>query len=236
MAKELPFFKFEPGQWDNGNIQICSRWDKGLFMDLCAMYWQRLGDLPYKLALQKLCAGNAVALKSLIDNEIFTIIDGHICIDFLNEQLAEFGSVSQTNSKNAREGWEKRRKQATPMRPHSDPNAIRGDKRREEEKREEETHANFDDLFLKAFDEATCESYKLAFRGFDLSAELQKFRTKCDNDKGKYYGRDVGGLRTAFQYQLQNLRNGKSKFNKAGEQSLRDLIDSGYGDIKGAGG
>ena len=70
----------------------------------------------------------------------------------------------------------------------------------------------FDELFLDAFDEITCESYKVAFKGIDLGAELQKFRIKCDNDKSKYYGRDVGGLRTAFQYQLQNVRtNGKRK-------------------------
>jgi hypothetical protein len=81
---------------------------------------------------------------------------------------------------------------------------------------------DFDDIFLKAFDEQTCESYKLAFRGFDLGAELQKFRIKCDNDKSKYYGRDVGGLRTAFQYQLQNLRkNGKS--NSTSEQRIDEL-------------
>ena len=39
MAKELPYFKFEPNQWENGNIQMMSREDKGLFIDLCSMYW-----------------------------------------------------------------------------------------------------------------------------------------------------------------------------------------------------
>lgn len=79
-------------------------------------------------------------------------------------------------------------------------------------KQSTEEVCDFDEVFLNAFDEQTCESYKLAFRGIDLGAELQKFKIKCDNDKPKYYGRDVGGLRTAFQYQLQNLRtNGKRK-------------------------
>lgn len=91
----------------------------------------------------------------------------------------------------------------------------RPETKRNEVETESETETNacdFDDLFLKAFDEITCESYMRAFRGIDLGAELQKFRIKCDNDKPKYYGRDVGGLRTAFQYQLQNLRkNGTSK-------------------------
>lgn len=103
---------------------------------------------------------------------------------------------------------------------------------------ETETKAceNFDDLFLKAFDEQTCESYKLAFRGFDLGAELQKFRTKCDNDKAKYYGRDVGGLRTAFQYQLQNIRqNGKRKSGTIEESNKQvdELLNRQFGN-KGA--
>ena len=106
------------------------------------MYWQRLGSLPYKLALQKVCNGNATALDSLIEEKIIKVIDGDICIDFLNEQLSEFENTSKVNSENARSGWLKRKnstgKNATPMRPHSDPNAIRGEKRREEERREEE--------------------------------------------------------------------------------------------------
>jgi len=111
MAKELPYFKFEPNQWENGNIQMCSREDKGLFIDLCSMYWSRLGDLSIKLAIQKLCGGNATALNSLYDENIIQVIDGNIYIKFLSEQLNEFEDVSKTNSKNALLGWEKRRKQ-----------------------------------------------------------------------------------------------------------------------------
>lgn len=137
MAKELPFFKFEPNQWENGNIQMCSFEAQGIFMNVCSMYWQRLGDLPYKLAVQKICKGNATAFDSLIQDDVIKVIDGMICIDFLNEQLLECGNVSKVNSENARLGWEKRRKEAKAMRPHSEPNAIREDKRREDKKREE---------------------------------------------------------------------------------------------------
>lgn len=133
MAKELPFFKFEPNQWENGNIQICTREDKGLFMDLCSMYWSRLGDVPFKLAVQKLCNGNATAFETLIKENIFTIIDDRICIDFLNEQLSEFENVSKINSENARIGWEKRKKNATASKSQSESDTIREEKRREEE-------------------------------------------------------------------------------------------------------
>lgn len=111
--------------------------------------------------------------------------------------------------------------------PDSDPRPLVSNEppetKRNEVESETETNArDFDDIFLKAFDENTCESYKLAFRSIDLGAELQKFRTKCDNDKAKYYWRDVGGLRTAFQYQLQNVRtNGKDKR----KEHVNDLAD-----------
>jgi len=140
MAKELPYFKFEPNQWENGNIQMCSRDDKGLFIDTCSMYWSRLGDLPLKLAIQKLCAGNATAYDSLCEEKIIEVIDGNIFIKFLSEQLEEFGDVSKKNSKNAKEGWEKRRKQkdlsernATALKSQSENDAIREDKIKEEE-------------------------------------------------------------------------------------------------------
>ena len=141
MAKELPYFKFEPNQWENGNIQMLSREDKGLFIDLCSMYWSRLGDLPKKLAIQKLCGGNAVALNSLCDEKIIEILDGNIYIRFLSEQLNEFDDISKKNSKNAKDGWEKRRKlneneelshrNATALNSQCESDAIREDKKRE---------------------------------------------------------------------------------------------------------
>jgi len=73
MAKELPYFRFEPSEWDNGNIQICSRESKGLFIDICSIYWSRLGELPYALALQKLCNGNEDALQELLKADIFRV-------------------------------------------------------------------------------------------------------------------------------------------------------------------
>jgi hypothetical protein len=135
MAKELPYYKFEPNQWENGNIQICTREDKGLFVDLCSMYWSRLGDVPLKLAIQKLCGGNALAFDSLIDEGIFEVIDDMICIHFLNEQLGEFDNTSKQNSKNAKLRWEKVRKQkdtsgrnASASIPQCETDTIREDK------------------------------------------------------------------------------------------------------------
>lgn len=153
MAKELPYFKFEPNQWENGNIQMLSREDKGLFIDLCSMYWSRLGDVPFKLAVQKLCGGNATALDSLCEEKIIEVIDSNIYINFLSEQLNEFEDVSKQNSKNAKDGWVKRRKQkeesernATALNSQCENDAIREDKIKEDKKKKENIPTF--DLFL----------------------------------------------------------------------------------------
>jgi hypothetical protein len=221
VAKELPYFKFEPGAWDTGNIQMCSRDSKGLFIDVCSLYWSRLGELPYALALQKLCNGSKDALQELIDHEIIGIIEGQIVIEFLDEQLSEFNQTSEKRRKAANKRW----KDASALHVDSKSNAIREEKKREEKIRGEEipTPAVFDLKFLEAFDENTCNGYKLAFRNTDLGRELELFKLKCDNDKQTYYHRDTAGLRTAFQYQLKNSRNGKSKgFTDKREQASID--------------
>jgi hypothetical protein len=133
MAKELPYFKFEPNQWENGNIQMCSRDLKGLFIDLCALYWSRLGELPYALALQKHCNGSKDALQTLEDLQIITVTDGQIIIDFLDEQLDEFQETSEKRRKAANKRWSN----ASVLQVQSKSNAIREDKKREDKKRED---------------------------------------------------------------------------------------------------
>ena len=134
MAKELPYFKFEPSAWDSGNIQLCTWEAKGLFIELCGLYWQRLGELPYALALQKLCRGNASLLQELKDNDIIGVVDNQICIVFLDEQLNEFGSVSEKRRNAAKKRWS----DASAMQVHDVCNAIREEKIREEESRVDE--------------------------------------------------------------------------------------------------
>jgi len=109
MAKELPFFKFEPSLWENGSIQLCTFEEQGVFINVCSSYWQRLGELTYDLALRKSCGGNATALDSLIKRDVIKQKGEQLRIDFLDKQLKLVGYISQVNSKNAIEGWEKRR-------------------------------------------------------------------------------------------------------------------------------
>lgn len=187
MAKELPYFKFEPNQWDNGNIQMCSREDKGLFIDLCSIYWSRLGDVPLKLAVQKLCGGNATAFDSLITSHIFRVIDGMIYIEFLDEQLQEFELLSNQNKENALKGWEKRRqtkassdRNATASIPQSENDAIREDKKIIDKRTKEEKL-----LARKKIFASTLEPFVSVY-GKDLVNEFYKYWTEPNKSGTKF--------------------------------------------------
>ena len=165
MAKELPYFKFETSEWDNGTIQMCSRESKGLFIDLCSMYWARVGDVKTKLVLQKLCNGNANALQELIEEEIIEVIEDKIIIHFLDNQLKEFNAVSDKRKKAANKRWEqdtdKQDVNASALQVQSKSNAIREEKIKEDKNKiptfiefrdyaiEHKPLANIKDLKLK---------------------------------------------------------------------------------------
>ncbi|WP_396197403.1 hypothetical protein [Flavobacterium sp.] len=146
MAKELPYFKFEPSKWDNGNIQLCSFEAQGIFINLCCIYWSRMGDLPLKLAEQKLFRSNAHAYTELMQEEIFAVNEGKIVITFLDEQLSNFGGLSETKAKAAKARWDKVRESqqvnADALHVQSTSNAIREEERREEKKKKEKRKEN----------------------------------------------------------------------------------------------
>lgn len=143
MSKELPYFKFEPNAWDSGNIQICSMEAQGLFINICSLYWSRLGDLPIKLAMQKICKPYANAFQELCDEDVIALVDDKVRIDFLDEQLGEFESISDKRRKAANDRWAKKRqedgKNANDMQMHSKSNAnvmlLREEEKREEKKK-----------------------------------------------------------------------------------------------------
>jgi hypothetical protein len=221
MAKELPYFKFEPNQWENGNIQMLSREHKGLFIDLCSMYWSRLGDVPEKLVIQKLCAGNALALKSLCEEKIIEVIDSKIFIKFLSEQLNEFEDTSKQNSKNAKERWEKHRKQkdesdrnALALNSHCEIDAIREEKIKE------------DKIILNNIEErklkfaSTLESY-LSIYGKDLLNDFYKYWTEPNksNTKFKQELEKTWSLERRLDTWAKNDKNFKNNSNTKNEKN-----------------
>jgi hypothetical protein len=139
MAKELPYFKFEPSEYIAGNIQMCSMEAQGMFINLCSLYWIRLGYLPEKMAKQKLFTSNASALQELYDESIIKENEGLISISFLDIQLEEFKGTSEKRRDAANQRW----KNKDAMQVHSKSNAIREEKRREKKREDTNTALPF---------------------------------------------------------------------------------------------
>ena len=101
MAKGLYYFKFTPTEWLTGDIVFESFEVQGLFINICALYWQRDGELTL-LEIEKRYK-KPTALQSLLSGYL-TEINGNITIKFLDEQFNERGFISEQNSKNGAKG------------------------------------------------------------------------------------------------------------------------------------
>jgi hypothetical protein len=104
MAKELPYFKFEPSEWQNGNIQMCSELAQLYFINMCCVYWTKLGELSYRFTLIKCFKNNEDLLIELIENKIITVENDNIVIFFLDKQLGELKIKRKISSESGRKG------------------------------------------------------------------------------------------------------------------------------------
>lgn len=106
MAKGLPYFKFTPSEWLTGDICFEDLESQGLFINICAWYWQRDGVLSVDDINKRY--NKPTALVSL-SNRFFNVENNQISIAFLDEQLIERKHQSKENSKNGKLGGRPKR-------------------------------------------------------------------------------------------------------------------------------
>ena len=142
MAKELPYFQFEPAEYLTKDISFCSLSAQGLFINLCSYYWQRECNLTVKQFLKRL--KHETELNELIEEEVISVEEGVIFIGFLDEQYEKATKQRNTNKQNGSKGG--RPKKINPIESETKPKqnpieseskGIREDKIREEKKKED---------------------------------------------------------------------------------------------------
>jgi len=146
MAKELPYFKFEPAEYLTKDISFCSLSAQGLFINICSYYWQRGCQLTKEQLLRRL--NHETELEELIGEGVIDLIENNIFIKFLDNQLNEVENKSKTNSVNGSKGGRpKKNRTETETKPNENPNetetisetkGIREDKIRLDEIKEDE--------------------------------------------------------------------------------------------------
>jgi len=130
MAKNFPYFKFTATEWLTGDIVYESLELQGLFINVCALYWQRDGKLTIEDLIRRY--KNQSLINELINRYIWNE-QGDILIKFLDEQLIEANHISKVNSENGKKGAESKRNKANAKRPLNDSKAILSKEEKEEE-------------------------------------------------------------------------------------------------------
>lgn len=120
MAKELPYFKFEPAEYLTKDVSFCSLSAQGLFINICSYYWQRGCKLTKQQLLRRL--NYQTELDELISENIIVLTKNDIIIDFLDAQLNEVKKTSKTNSINGSKGG--RPKKIKPKETENKPTAL----------------------------------------------------------------------------------------------------------------
>ena len=155
MSKELPYFKFYTSEWINGDITLESFELQGLFVNICAYYWSKDGNVTMTVLLKKF-RGYDIQIQQLQDSNIIKVNNGRLDISFLNEQLDSKQLQKYINQKNGSKGG-RPKKDVTENKPNgffritehiteseanTNPNKTNIDYRKEKEIKEEEIRLN----------------------------------------------------------------------------------------------
>lgn len=102
--KELPYFKFYCNAWITGDITSLSYETQGLFVNLCAFYWSKNGELYLTNCKRKFKDCKELCFTELIECNIIKVKDDKIIINFLDEQIEERFQMSKNNALNGSKG------------------------------------------------------------------------------------------------------------------------------------
>lgn len=108
MAKELPYFRFYPSEWLEGDITLENEKTQGFFIKLCAWYWKKDCKIDLKFINKRLINGKALlkqCLNTLIESEVIKVNeDKTVSIYFLDEQFDILSENRQKKVDSGRKG------------------------------------------------------------------------------------------------------------------------------------
>lgn len=155
MAKELPYFQFEPAEYLTKDISFCSLSAQGLFINICCFYWQRQCVLNKEQFLRRF--NYLSEFEELIKEGVIDIQNEYIVIKFLDKQYLKATEKSSTNSANGKKGGrpEKRNKSETKANKKPNESEVKGIREEEiieyeikkddnNQKKEEHAHKTFE--------------------------------------------------------------------------------------------
>lgn len=155
MAKELPYFQFEPAEYLTKDISFCSLSAQGLFINICAFYWQRQCDLTKIQFLRRF--NHEEEFNELIKEGVIDIKSEKIVIKFLDIQYQKATEFSKEQSRKGSLGGRPKNPNKSQTKAEINPNesqtkAIREDKIKEEERKEDKIKEKDSTLSFSFYD------------------------------------------------------------------------------------
>ena len=195
MAKNFPYFKFIATEWLTGDIVYEDFESQGLFINICALYWQRDGKLSIDDITRRY--KNESIIQSL-SGRFFSVNDGIISINFLDEQLEDANHISKVNSENGKKGAEKRKMLATAKQSLSEPLANFSKEKKNKRKEEEELNIEkslslelafntFWDLYDKKTDAKNCKAKFLKLNDTERAMIFKVVKNYVDSTPDKKF-------------------------------------------------
>lgn len=167
MAKELPYFKFYPGEWSNGDVSLESYEIQGLFINICGYYWFKDCSVSYDVLFKKY-RFSTDNLQQIIDLGIIKVEGLKIKISFLDDQMQSKEVQAVTNRINGLKGGRPPKTEtenkpnglfvASEIKPKENPNETNIEKTRiEESKVKKNREDKVKEKCSKSFESNSCE-------------------------------------------------------------------------------
>lgn len=138
MAKDLPYFKFNVSEYINGDITLEDFYIQGVFINICAFYWFKSGNVSLSEMKRRLSKAKPKAFEKLIESNLIKVKGDVLRITFLDEQLSERTAISESNAKNGKQGGRGNKKSEPKPTALISESELKAEKSNIEEKREEE--------------------------------------------------------------------------------------------------
>lgn len=199
MATGLHYFKFEPKEWLTGDIVYESLEVQGLFINICAVYWDRNGQLTIEEIEKRY--KQATALDSL-KGRFIIVNDGVISIAFLDEQLIDRKHISKVNSTNGKLGGAAKRqgKRTNAKRTLSETKA-KSSQLEQELELEQETNIPTEEMFLSHGKILLKDKYQI----YDFAIKA-KYKSWVDNKWRDGYNKKIKNWKTKLENVIPFLK------------------------------
>lgn len=113
--KELPYFRVNIQEWQNGRISTQSDSLKGLFFEICLYYWAKDCNVTYEMLIEKF-PKKIKSISKLLQKSIIKQSECQLNITFLDQQLNEINQNKKFYSDMGKLG-QKAKKLKAPLKP-----------------------------------------------------------------------------------------------------------------------